>query len=112
MSETIDMSIGDELLKHVEDSGGNTPLHQAVQKGDWVLLQLLLENDAPQAPNYNQETPLHWACRKGCPRMVEFLLESGADAHAIDQRGLTPLQWGERVVTIEMTGTFEKRLVV
>lgn len=38
-------------------------------------------------------TPLHSACQSGCADSVRLLLQHGADAHAVDARGQTPLHY-------------------
>jgi len=38
-----------------------------------------------------KETALHIACRKGLPKMAAKLLEFGADTHAKDFIGKTPM---------------------
>lgn len=73
------------------DGEGNTMAHRAIHRGDFLLLQALMDGE-PFVANLRQETPLHWACRRGCPMMVELLLQN-SDVGAIDENGHTPLQW-------------------
>ena len=42
-----------------------------------------------------QGTPLHWAALCGQTDIVELLLAAGADSHAEDRRGRTPIEWAE-----------------
>lgn len=48
-----------------ESSYGNTPLHIACQKGDWVAVKLLFIacQEASYEINYTGETPFHLAVR-------------------------------------------------
>jgi ankyrin repeat protein len=44
-----------------------------------------------QAKSRYGSTPLHYACKVGKTEVVEALLEKGADLHAKDNDGSTPL---------------------
>ncbi|KAF7540975.1 hypothetical protein G7054_g929 [Neopestalotiopsis clavispora] len=86
---------------------GLTPLHLAVYNTDnGDAIQCLLHHGSPNLVGMVSNgymTPLHWAvlnrprrdygpCDKG-PSAVEVLLRHGADWHARNARGLTPMQW-------------------
>jgi len=70
------------------DAEANTPLHDAVRRGDFEVAQVLLRHAAdPNALNGFGETPLHLALRPGGGgdfviaagrAMVELLLKAGA----------------------------------
>ncbi|PIG85595.1 hypothetical protein AARAC_007318 [Aspergillus arachidicola] len=100
--------ICDLLLKHVDDINtlndtGYGPLHFAVvywkpsiskmllnQKAK-VDIQTSYEQETPNGLNIVAETPLHIAARVGNRDMAQILLQHGADIHALDDRGRTPL---------------------
>ena len=72
-----------------QDRNGNTPLHEAVISGHWLMVVGLVEKFAtPECKAYcNQinkqnlcgNTPLHLAFQFDHPEIVEFLFNSGAD---------------------------------
>ncbi|OGM48268.1 hypothetical protein ABOM_002077 [Aspergillus bombycis] len=98
----------DLLLKHVNDINtlnetGYGPLHFAAVYWKPSIAKMLLnqnanvdiktsyEQETPNGPNIVAETPLHIAARVGNRSMAQILLQNGADIHALDDRGRTPL---------------------
>lgn len=83
------------------DREANTPLHDAVRRGEFEVANLLLRHSAdPNAVNGFGETPLHLMLRQDggfmpgtqLRTMVEALLRAGASPLAPDSRGLLPAQ--------------------
>ena len=95
------------LLLHKATHGGLDKLQAKLldmcAKGDVVQAQSLLANDANGEPvlgsagisanccDYDKRTPLHLAVAEGHMELVALLLANGADVHAQDRWGLTPL---------------------
>ncbi len=78
-----------------DDYDGDTPLHEAAEKGYKDVAELLLGNKA-QINLKNKEgwTPLHLAAYKGRIAVVELLLDNCfADVNAQTKHGWTPLHW-------------------
>mmetsp|Transcript_43943 Transcript_43943/g.116161 ORF Transcript_43943/g.116161 Transcript_43943/m.116161 type:complete len:385 (-) Transcript_43943:309-1463(-) len=83
------------------DMEANTPLHDAIRRGDFdVALMLLRHNADPNLVNGFGETPLHLVLRQeggfvGTPvavlhSVLEALLLRGASPLVLDERGLMP----------------------
>jgi len=71
--------------------GGNTLLHDAVEKGRQDVAALLLNQKADaNARNDNGFTPLHVAAQNGDLPMIRLLLAHGAGVRIFDKRGRTP----------------------
>ena len=76
------------------DGAGRTPLVSAVRGQQLAAAAAILRRGAdPSQPMIDQrrDTPLHVACRRNHGAMVELLLECGANAHAINTDGQSPL---------------------
>ena len=75
------------------DGQRNTPLIQAVKTGADDLVPLLLENSAdPKLCNFQGNTALHYVSDAATALM---LMDYGADLHAVNKEGLTPLDIGD-----------------
>ncbi|XP_006652326.1 potassium channel KOR2 [Oryza brachyantha] len=80
---------------NLEDTGGY--LCRVVRDGRINLLKELLKfGISPNCRNYDQRTPLHIATAEGLHLVASTLVESGADIHAKDRWGNTPLDEGRR----------------
>ncbi len=64
----------------------------AISKGDIAALRLLLAMKASVNYSLHGTTPLHLAAEKGYSNIIELLLEHGADPHAVNAEGKTPLE--------------------
>lgn len=77
---------------NMKDEDGCTPLHRAALKGNFELVQWLLDSNLPveiDSNDYHGNTPLHKAIQY--EKIVELLLEKGASPIAPDQDGNTVL---------------------
>jgi ankyrin repeat protein len=71
-------------------------------------LDLLLDAglDINSRGGNNLETPLHTAARANWLEVVKYLVERGADLHAADKNGLTPLDYATGKADTEQFGSF------
>ena len=81
----------------IRDEDGDPPLHWAFL-GDHAFaseftLALLEAGADPNARGSLRATPLHHAAKDGLGQAVELLVAAGADLHAEDKDGDTPLHW-------------------
>lgn len=81
------------------------PIIRLVQAGtaDAGDLIVLLRDD-PEAVHHRDSegcTALHWAADKGNKEMTRVLLDNGADKHATDVDGLTPLEYALAAVQLD-----------
>lgn len=68
------------------------PLHEAARRGDFPMLEKLLENGlGVNIRDENGRTALHEAISAGQAEVVFYLLMMGADANAVDNKGRSPL---------------------
>lgn len=85
----------DSTLLQVRDSDESTLLHCAAWKGHVETVTLLLELGADvNAQNQNDhygDTPLHAAAHGNQRAVAEILIAHGANVHAINPAGRTPL---------------------
>ena len=76
---------------------GEGPLHLAVERGDYVIVELLLKNGADRFVNaldYLSKTPLHYCLStNGNSSIVELLLNHGADLYARDSCNRTSISY-------------------
>ena len=95
-----------ELLTEGADAntsapGARSPLMDAVEKGDAVMVDLLLANGAsPNPPGEN--FPLHAAVKQNNLDMAQLLLERGARINDPDKSGHTPLLYAVEQNNLEM----------
>ncbi|POM81762.1 Ankyrin-like protein [Phytophthora palmivora] len=97
--ESVQLQLAKLLLKHGADvnaanTATATPLHHAMRRYDFDLVDALLENGADvNQRNRFGDTPLHQAARLALyPMMWEKLLRHGADLTAEDRGGQTPME--------------------
>eukprot|EP00043_Microstomoeca_roanoka_P012083 m.116017 g.116017 ORF g.116017 m.116017 type:complete len:682 (+) comp15385_c0_seq3:196-2241(+) len=80
---------------NAQDTLGNTALHMAAwqeRERSIDVVELLLKNHAdPNIANAQTNTPLHHAAQNGQTHVLMMLLDSGADVHAHNDAGDTPL---------------------
>lgn len=70
------------------DLEGNTPLHQAADRGDFECVKKLVEKGAAiNVKNQNSCTPLLFAIKRGKPEVVDYLLKHGAAYDLVDLEG-------------------------
>ena len=73
-----------------------TPLHVASQNGYPQMVKLLLSENARCDPrDHIEATPLHYAVQSIYPGF-DILIKKGADIHASDLSGATPLHWAAK----------------
>uniref|UniRef100_W5KEF4 Ankyrin repeat domain 53 n=1 Tax=Astyanax mexicanus TaxID=7994 RepID=W5KEF4_ASTMX len=85
---------------------GRRPLHMVLspqsKPHSHTCIIYLLQHGAQHNSTDEGLTPLHMAAAEGLKNCVETLVEVGADTHAIDKHGHTPLDlarlWGHRVI--------------
>ena len=86
---------------NVSSERKGTPLHSAAAIADKVdtleaarlLLELGADVNAPRPRD--RKTPLHAAVKSGNLPLVRLLVAHGADVHAQDVGGSTPIEWAE-----------------
>jgi len=82
------LTIGDESYLYVEE----LPTFQAVERGLMeVVREYLADQGKVDLRNAANQTLLMCAARTSWPNLVELLLSHGADVHAIDRKGYTPV---------------------
>jgi len=72
----------------------NPQLFAACARGDPVNTKKLLTKADVNSKDYGGRTPLHLACgckSAGAKKVVQLLLKNGADANAVDNLGMTPM---------------------
>ena len=59
----------------MQDSHGDTPLHEACVRGNQIILKEMLDHGANvRIQNADDETPLHTACKEGFAEIVKEIL--------------------------------------
>lgn len=77
------------------DAADDSPLFEAVKRGDKAAVEALLAKGADiNARDTNGRTPLHLAVLKGEKDIAELLLTKGSDVNAKNEYGFTPLHLG------------------
>merc|ERR1712029_876463 len=93
----MDLHIAEMLIAHgasldVQDSVGDTLLHNAVSGGKLCITEMLIDSGAPiDAKDNDGNTPLHMAIEQNVD-FVELLCSRGADVNARNNSNFTPLQ--------------------
>ena len=79
--------------KEATDANGNTPLDQAVLRGNTSVAVALLQcgADPGRVRVSDGRGPLHQACIKGTAELIPLLVAAGANVVAEDRSGQTPL---------------------
>jgi len=99
------LSINPEHI-HARDDQDDTPLHWAVQEGDYLSTLYLIESGADvNAKSVMGKTPLHHAIERGyntgqkehttehnVEKVVQILIDAGADVNAKTPRGQSVLR--------------------
>lgn len=75
------------------DEFGRTPLHYAAVDGDLTAVERLLGTEDVNLADREGWTPLHFAASAGAPDVVARLLDSGADIHALTEKGMPAIYW-------------------
>ena len=87
--------LADDPVVRETDPRGFALLHHAVRGKDAPIVDRLLRAGAdPDARNaYYERTALHYAALEATGPIVTMLVARGADVHAVDSDGMTPLMW-------------------
>ncbi|MGL2966685.1 ankyrin repeat domain-containing protein [Flavobacterium sp. XGLA_31] len=73
----------------------NTPLCNAIYKGDLVTVKKFVEYGADVNETSNGMTPLMFAARYNKVEIIKYLLEKGADKNVKDERGNNAAKYAE-----------------
>ncbi|KAG5896624.1 hypothetical protein JTB14_009532 [Gonioctena quinquepunctata] len=78
---------------NINDNNGNTPLHVAVIKKIFHIVEFLIaqEDIVINARNFLGQTPLFLAVRDGAYELVKFLVDNGANVNLPNYEDVTPL---------------------
>lgn len=80
---------------------GNSPLCNAILKGDLAAVKKFVEYGADVNEESNGLTPLMFAARYNKVDILKYLLEKGADKKIKDERGYTALKYAENSNSLE-----------
>jgi ankyrin repeat protein len=94
-----DLAAVDQLLAADElmtsyDSRGWTPVHTAAVRGEFTILELLLNKGADvdvRGQQFNEDTPLSLVAEEGHIGSISVLLKHGADIHTRNKHKYTPI---------------------
>ena len=84
--------VGQGLDVDIHDAQGSTPLTLRARRGESIDVLIELGADVNAPGGRYTESPLHEAIFR--PKVVQTLIAHGADIHATDYRGRTPLARG------------------
>ncbi|HEY4088779.1 MAG TPA: ankyrin repeat domain-containing protein [Bryobacteraceae bacterium] len=96
--EIVELVLKNGAAPDLLDRGGHTPLYRvangcASPAGPAIVRALTKAGaDVNASAGVTRSTPLHAAARRGHTGIARTLLELGADPHARDTKGATPLQ--------------------
>ena len=97
LSETVRVLIAAKADVNATNARGETPAHIAADAGPGSeeTLGILIDAGANihACTRYGQVRPLHLAARQCSAIPVALLLKHGANPHALDSDGRTPLHW-------------------
>lgn len=112
-----------EAIK-TEIAKGNSPTEANMRMMDATTMAILggapleaisyllsLEGNSVTKQTHHYRTYLHWAASSGRLELVELLTSLGADVHALDEHGNTPLTYalGNGVRSLELIKLFEQK---
>lgn len=80
---------------------GNSPLCNAILKGDIATIKKMIEYGADVNEMSNGLTPLMFAARYNKIEILKFLVEKGADKQIKDERGNTAIKYAENSKSVE-----------
>lgn len=80
---------------------GNTPLCNAIVKGDLETVKKFIEYGTNVNEMSNGLTPLMLAARYNKVEIIKYLVEKGADKQIKDERGNTALKYAENSKSTE-----------
>lgn len=80
---------------------GNSPLCNAILKGDLATVKKFVEYGANVNEMSNGLTPLMFAARYNKIEILKYLLEKGADKDIKDERGNTAMKYAEFSKSVE-----------
>lgn len=90
---------------HRDAASGRTLLHESCANGHYHLVRMLLLEysvDTNIVTVLGRSTALHLAVEKGFRQIASLLLGHGADYHAADEQGCTPLHLARRFNIVKM----------
>jgi len=91
-------------------NGFSPALHPAAERGDVLMVRLLLEHGAqPDSRCCDSDTALGYAAAEGHVEVVRLLLEAGADPDVRSYRG-TPLELAQRAGHREVVTLIESAM--
>ncbi|WP_445454230.1 ankyrin repeat domain-containing protein [Flavobacterium sp. 25HG05S-40] len=80
---------------------GNSPLCNAILKGDLATVKKFVEYGADVNEMSNGLTPLMFAARYNKIEILKYLMEKGADKQIKDERGNTAIKYAENSKSVE-----------
>lgn len=87
---------------------GNSPLCNAILKGDMATVKKFVEYGADVNEVSNGLTPLMFAARYNKVEILKYLLEKGADKQIKDERGKTALKYAENSNSTESVAVLKQ----